>query len=52
MKAIVYSECGSPDALRLQGVPRPSLRNGDVLIRVQAAGSALLATPQASSKPR
>lgn len=38
MKAIVYTEFGSPDVLRLEEVPRPEPRSGEILVRVRAAG--------------
>src|SRR5512142_1708741 len=37
MKAIVYTEYGSPDVLRLEEVPRPEPKSGEILIRVRAA---------------
>lgn len=37
MKAIVYRTYGSPDVLHLEEVPRPEVRDGDVLVRVHAA---------------
>ena len=37
MKAIVYTEYGSPDVLRLKEVPRPVPKNDEILIRVKAA---------------
>jgi NADPH:quinone reductase-like Zn-dependent oxidoreductase len=37
MKAIVYHRYGSPDVLRLEDVPKPAVRDGDVLVRVRAA---------------
>jgi len=37
MKAIVYRRYGSPDILRLEDVDKPVPRDGDVLVRVQAA---------------
>ena len=37
MKAIVYRRYGSPDILRLEEVPKPEVRDGDVLVRVHAA---------------
>jgi len=37
MKAIVYRSYGSPDILRLEEVPDPVVKNGDVLVRVRAA---------------
>jgi NADPH:quinone reductase-like Zn-dependent oxidoreductase len=38
MKAIVYTEFGSPDVLRLEEVPRPEPGRGEILVRVRAAG--------------
>ncbi len=38
MKAIVYSEFGSPDVLRLKEVVRPAPKSNEVLVRVRAAG--------------
>ena len=40
MKAIIYTEFGSPDVLKLAEVPTPSPRDSDVLIRVHAASVA------------
>ncbi len=37
MNAIVYRRYGSPDVLSLQDVPKPSPKDGDVLVRVHAA---------------
>ena len=37
MKAIVYRRYGSPDVLGLGEIPKPSVRPGDVLVRVHAA---------------
>ena len=37
MKAIVYRTYGSPDVLHLEEVPKPEVRDGDVLVRVHAA---------------
>ena len=37
MKAIVRSEYGSPDALRLEDVPTPQPGDGDVLVRIRAS---------------
>ena len=39
MKAIVRETYGSPDVLRLQDVPVPTLGDGDVLVRVRAASA-------------
>ena len=36
MKAIVYSEFGSPDVLRLEEIPRPAPGANEILIRVRA----------------
>jgi NADPH:quinone reductase-like Zn-dependent oxidoreductase len=36
MKAIVYTRYGSPDVLHLEEVPKPTPRNNEILIRVQA----------------
>jgi NADPH:quinone reductase-like Zn-dependent oxidoreductase len=36
MKAIVYSEYGSPDVLQLMEVPKPVPRDDEVLVRIQA----------------
>ena len=38
MKAIVFSETGGPDVLRLSDVPKPDVRPGMVLIKVHAIG--------------
>lgn len=38
MKAIVYREYGSPDVLRCEEVEKPSAGDGEVLLRVRAAG--------------
>ncbi len=37
MRAIVYRSYGSPDILRLEEVPKPVVKDGDVLVRVHAA---------------
>jgi len=37
MKAIVYTEFGSPDVLRLEETPRPVPRRNEILIRVRAS---------------
>src|SRR5688500_6075688 len=39
VKAIHYTEYGSPDVLRLVDVPRPSPEDGEVLIQVRAAAA-------------
>ncbi len=39
MKAIVRDAYGPPDVLHLEEVPRPTLRDGDVLVRVHAASA-------------
>jgi NADPH:quinone reductase-like Zn-dependent oxidoreductase len=38
MRAIVVHETGSPDVLRLEDVPEPEPGEGEVLVRVEAAG--------------
>ena len=38
MKALTYSEHGSPSVLTIKDVPDPSFSSGDVLIRVYATG--------------
>jgi NADPH:quinone reductase-like Zn-dependent oxidoreductase len=37
MRAIVYRQYGSPDVLRLEDVPKPVPKDGEVLVRVHAA---------------
>jgi NADPH:quinone reductase-like Zn-dependent oxidoreductase len=39
MKAIVRETYGSPDVLHLEDVPTPTLRDGDVLVKVRAASA-------------
>jgi NADPH:quinone reductase-like Zn-dependent oxidoreductase len=38
MQAIVYREFGSPDVLRMEEMEKPAPGNGEVLIKVRAAG--------------
>ena len=38
MKAIVYTEFGSPDVLRIKETLRPEPKRGEILVRVRAAG--------------
>ena len=38
MKAIVQYEYGSPDVLELEDIDKPVVEDGEVLVRVQAAG--------------
>ncbi len=38
MKAVVVHEYGGPEVLRYEDAPKPSLAEGDVLIRVEATG--------------
>ena len=37
MQAIVYSEYGPPDGLRLEQVPKPAPKEDEVLVKVHAA---------------
>src|ERR1051325_4550691 len=39
MKAIVRETYGSPDVLHVEDVPLPTLRDGDLLVRVHAASA-------------
>jgi NADPH:quinone reductase-like Zn-dependent oxidoreductase len=36
MEAVVYDEFGSPDVLRLEEIPRPVPKRGEILVRVRA----------------
>jgi NADPH:quinone reductase-like Zn-dependent oxidoreductase len=38
MKAVVVHEYGGPEALKLEDVPRPEPKEGQILVRVMAAG--------------
>ena len=37
MKAIVFTQYGTPDGLELKGVPKPAPKDGELLIRVHAS---------------
>ncbi|MBK8027190.1 MAG: NAD(P)-dependent alcohol dehydrogenase [Chloroflexi bacterium] len=39
MKAMIYTQYGSPDVLRLADVPRPTPRAGEVLVKVHAVAA-------------
>ena len=39
MKAMVRETYGPPDVLRLEDVPLPAVRDGDVLVKVRAASA-------------
>ena len=36
MQAVVYTEYGPPDGLQLREIPKPTPRDDEVLVRVQA----------------
>ena len=39
MKAMVYHKYGSPEALQLQEIEKPIIKDSDVLVRVHAASA-------------
>lgn len=39
MKAIVHDEYGSPDVLEFREIDKPVIKDGEVLVRVQAAST-------------
>jgi len=38
MKAIIYTEYGNPGVLKIQDIPKPVPKDGEVLIKVKAIG--------------
>jgi NADPH:quinone reductase-like Zn-dependent oxidoreductase len=51
LKALVYTEYGSPDVLRIGEVPQPVPGQGEVLVRVQATGLNMADWYQLNGKP-